>query len=76
MTLARRDGCYEQYTPLYAPLKSHESKPIQITDIITGALKTKIQNNEPLEPLSPLPFDKRKIEAFKGRYAEAYYWTL
>lgn len=74
-TLARRDGWYEQYTPLYAPLKSHESKPIQITDIIVGAFKTKVQNNESLEPLSPLPFDKRKIGAFKGRYARAYYWA-
>ncbi|MCL6579318.1 MAG: hypothetical protein K6T73_08030 [Candidatus Bathyarchaeota archaeon] len=74
-TLAKRNGWYEQYTPLYAPLKSHESKPIQVADIIVGALKTKIQNNEPLEPLSPLPFDKRKIAAFKGRYAKAYHWA-
>ena len=74
-TLAKRNGWYEQYTPLYAPLKSHESKPIQVADIIVGTAKTKIQNNESLEPLSPLPFDKRKIAAFKGRYAKAYYWT-
>lgn len=74
-TLAKRNGWYEQYTPLYAPLKSHESKPIQVADIIVGAAKTKIQNKEPLEPLLPLPFDKRKIAACKGRYAKAYCWS-
>ena len=74
-TLAKRNGWYEQYTPLYAPLKSHESKPIQITDIIVGALRTKIQNKDSLKPLSPLPFDKRKISAFKGKYVKAYYWS-
>ena len=68
-------GLHMPYTPLFAPLKSHESKPIQIADIIVGALKTKIQNNESLDPLSPLPFDKRKIATYKGKYAKAYYWT-
>jgi hypothetical protein len=74
-TLAKRNNWYEKYTPLYAPLKSHESKPIQVADIIVGAAKTKIQNNEPPDPLTPLAFDKRKIAASsKGRYAKAYYW--
>jgi len=73
-TLAKRNGWYEPYTPLFAPLKSHESKPIQVADIIVGAIKTKIQNNDSLDPLTPLPFDKRKITACKGRYAKAYYW--
>jgi hypothetical protein len=73
-TLAKQNGWYEQYTPLFAPLKSHESKPIQIADIIVGALRTKIQNNDPLDPLTPLPFDKRKIASYKGKHAKAYYW--
>jgi len=73
-TLAKQNGWYEKYTPLYAPLKSHESKPIQIADIIVGAIKTKIQNDEPLDPLTPLAFDKRKIASLEGRYAKAYYW--
>ena len=73
-TLAKRDGWYEEYTPLYATLKSHESKPIQVADIIAGALKTKIQTKEALSPLTPLAFDRRKIAAYKRRYAKAYYW--
>jgi hypothetical protein len=73
-TLAKQNDWYEKYTPLFAPLKSHESKPIQVADIIVGAIKTKIQNDEPLDPLAPLAFDKRKIAAYKGRYAKAYYW--
>ena len=73
-TLAKQNGRCEKYTPLFAPLKSHESKPIQVADIIVGVIKTKIQNNEPLDPLIPLAFDKRKIAAYEGRYAKAYYW--
>ena len=73
-TLAKRDGWYEEYTPLYAALKSHESKPIQVADIIVGALKTKIRTKEALSPLTPLAFDRRKIAAYKRRYAKAYYW--
>jgi len=73
-TLAKRNGWYEPFTPQFAVLKSHESKPIQVADIIVGAIKTKIQNDESLNPLTPLPFDKRKIAACKGRYAKAYCW--
>jgi len=73
-TLAKQNGWYEKYTPLFATLKSHESKPIQLADIIVGAARTKIQNKEPLEPLTPLAFDKRKIASLEGRYAKAYYW--
>ena len=74
-TLAKRKGKYfEKYTPLFANLKSHESKPIQVTDIIVGALRTKIQRGETLEPLQPLFFDSRKMRSCRGRFAEAYYW--
>jgi len=74
-TLARRNqNTFEEYVPSFAILKSHESKPIQVTDIIVGALRTKIQNKEPPYPLSILPFDKRKLKACKGRFAKAYYW--
>jgi len=73
-TLAKRDGWYEEYTPLFAPLRSHESKPIQLADIFIGIIKTKIQNNEPLDPLTPLAFDRRKIAGYKGRYVKPYYW--
>lgn len=74
-TLAEREGKYfEKYTPLFANLKSHESKPIQITDIIVGALRTKIQHGETLDPLQPLFFDSRKMRSCNGRFAKAYYW--
>jgi len=35
---------------LFAPLRFHESKPIQVADIVAGAVKTKIQKDEPLDP--------------------------
>lgn len=74
-TLAKRKGkCFEKYTPLFANLKSHESKPIQVTDIIVGALRTKIQRGETLAPLQPLFFDSRKMRSCRGRFAKAYYW--
>jgi len=74
-TLARRNqNTFEEYMPSFAILKSHESKPIQVTDIIVGALRTKIQNNESLQPFNMLPFDRRKLKACKGRFAKAYYW--
>lgn len=73
-TLAKQNGWYERYTPLYAPLASHESKPIQIADIIAGAIRTKIQQKETLDPLAPLPFDKRKIASCPGKSAKAFYW--
>ena len=73
-TLAKQKGKYLEYTPLFANLRSHESKPIQVADIIVGAIRTKIQEKEDLEPLKPLFFDKRKLRSYRGRFAKAYYW--
>ena len=76
-TLAKLDGDrFLKYTPLFAPLRSHESQPIQVADIIVGALRTKIQNGESLNPFQPLPFDKRKGKSFKDRLVKAYYWII
>lgn len=76
-TLAKLNGDQSlKYTPLFAPLRSHESQPIQIADIIVGALRTKIQNRESLNPFQPLPFDKRKAKSFRKRFAKAYYWII
>jgi hypothetical protein len=76
-TLARRNqSTFEEYTPSFAILKSHESRPIQVTDIIVGILRTKIQSKASLHPFTTLPFDKRKIKKYKGRYAKVYYWTV
>lgn len=75
-TLAKRnEKFFEKFVPLFADLKSHESESIQVADIIIGALRTKIQNKEPLHPLKSLPFDGRKIKGCKGRFAKAYYWV-
>lgn len=72
--LAKRGKYFEKFVPLFAELKSHESESIQVADIIVGAIRTKIQNKEPLHPLKSLPFDGCKIKSCKGRFAKAYYW--
>jgi hypothetical protein len=73
-TLAKRDGFQESCTPLCAALGSHESKPIQISDIIVGMIRTKLSNNEPVDPLKPLYFDARKMKKYRGNIPKAYYW--
>lgn len=79
-TLSKRDKRIQDYTPLYVTLKSEESSPIQIADIIAGAIGTKIRNNqEPPTPLAHLFFDNRKINRKarkKGKFAKAYYWFI
>lgn len=74
-TLAKRDGGqFENYTPLFANLRSHESKPIQITDIVAGMIRTMIERRELLEPLQLLPFDIRKMKKYRDNAPKAYFW--
>jgi hypothetical protein len=74
-TLAKKDGeQFETYTPLFANLRSHESKPIQITDIVAGMVKTAIEQDLPLEPLQQLPFDLRKMKRYSDHPPKAYFW--
>lgn len=73
-TLAKMNGEYESYTPLFANLRSHESKPIQIADIIAGAIRTMIEKGYPLRPLEPLPFDLRKMRKYSDNPPKAYFW--
>jgi hypothetical protein len=74
-TLAKRSGGkFEGYTPLFANLRSHESKPIQIADIIVGMVKTCIQNGIPQKMLQPLPFDLRKMKKYSDNPPKAYFW--
>ena len=73
-TLARRNGFLELCTPLCAALGSHESKPIQISDIIVGMIRTKLSNNESVAPLKPLYFDARKMKKYRGNLPKVYYW--
>jgi len=73
-TLAKRNGVFKTYTPLYANLRSHESKSIQISDIIVGMIRTTMENADSLEPLQLLPFDIRKMKRYKRNPPKAYYW--
>lgn len=74
-TLAKQDGGrFEGYTPLFANLHSHESKTIQIADIIAGAIKTVLQNERSKELLCQLPFDLRKMKRYSDSPPKAYYW--
>ena len=73
-TLARKDGGYEPYTPLYANLRSHESKSIQVSDIMVGMIRTRMNDAECLDPLQLLPFDMRKMRKYAGSPPKAYYW--
>jgi hypothetical protein len=74
-TLAKKDGGqFESYTPLFANLRSHESKPIQITDIIVGVIRTMIERGNSLEPLQPLFFDIRKLKSYRNNPPRAYFW--
>jgi hypothetical protein len=77
-TLSKKDGRIRECLPLHASLRSEESPPIQVADIIAGAIGTKIMNNEELpNPISHLYFDNRKINRKarrRGKFAKAYYW--
>jgi hypothetical protein len=76
-TLSKRDERLRPCVPLHVTLESHESRPIQIADIIAGVISLKIRNNNQLTPLSYLYFDNRKINRKarrKGKFAKAYYW--
>lgn len=74
-TLAKQgDGHFESYTPLFANLRSHESKPIQIADIVAGMMKSKIENKESQNVIKPLPFDLRKMRKYSDDPPKAYFW--
>ena len=73
-TLAKRNGFSETCTPLCAALGSHESKPIQISDVLVGMIRTKLSNNEPVAPLKQLYFDARKMKKYRGNQPKVYYW--
>jgi len=74
-TLAKQNsGHFESYTPLFANLHSHESKPIQIADIVAGMVKTKLENREAQELVKPLPFDLRKMKKYSDNPPKAYFW--
>jgi len=48
--------------PIYAVLKSHESEPIQVADIIVGVCRWNISQKDcPPDPFSSLWFDKKNL---------------
>ncbi|MCL2134451.1 MAG: hypothetical protein FWH37_02690 [Candidatus Bathyarchaeota archaeon] len=75
-TLAKHGSDYfESYTPLFATLYSHESKSIQIADIIAGMIKTVLESKE-TTLLNPLPFDARKLYRQSKQLPKAYFWVV
>lgn len=74
-TLAKQSSSYfESYTPLFANLHSHESKPIQIADIIAGMVKTKLEKEGTLEGMKVLSFDLRKLKRYSDNPPKVYFW--
>ena len=65
-------------TPLYAPLTSEESEPIQVTDLLAGVINSKISDEEnPPYPFSPLFYNTKKLSKKyreEGVFVKAYYW--
>ncbi len=79
--LAQRDNRTYNFTPLYVGLRSHESESIQLADVITGYIRSRIQNGEkPPANLTSLPFDLHlkpssyKKEGIPPKTAKSYYW--
>jgi len=64
--------------PLYAPLTSEESEPIQITDLLAGVINNKISNEEnPPYPFLPLYYNTKKLSKKYRKervFVKANYW--
>jgi hypothetical protein len=74
-TLAKKDGGqFGDYIPLFANLRSHESKPIQVADIVAGMIKTVIESEVSQKSLQQLPFDLRKMKRYSDNPPKAYFW--
>jgi len=69
--LAKTDSGFNNFTPVNVPLRSHESIPIQVADVLVGAIKELVVQNRSIQPFDSLWFDKRKIRAWKGSFAKA-----
>jgi hypothetical protein len=69
------DGLRPAPTPTFVDLRSHESKPIQVADMLIGAMRNRLQENNTPQLLTTLKFDKRKIKSQKGKTVSAWFWT-
>lgn len=77
-TLSKYKGELQECVPLYAPLTSEESQPIQVTDLLAGVINSKLSAEEsPPYPFYPLYFNSKKLSKqyrAAGVYVKAYYW--
>lgn len=77
-TLSKYKGKPQDCVPLYAPLTSEESYPIQVTDLIAGVINSKLSAEEnPPQPFRPLFFNTKKLRKRyreAGVYVKAYFW--
>ncbi len=62
-----------EHTPLHAEKDSHESEPIQVTDIICGMMKECIINKK-RDSMVPWEFHNKLKGETKERDAKCYYW--
>jgi len=62
-----------EYTPFFVPKVSHESRPIQITDLLCGVFKNHIINKNQ-KFLRPWEFDNKLKTKTKKRVAKCYFW--
>lgn len=73
MTLANGRDC----TPLHVEKSSDESEPIQVVDILCGALRYSIEHLDK-KWLEPLPFNSKLVGRRKKgkelKFAKCYYW--
>lgn len=76
--LSKQNGRIQQCNPLYAPLRSHESQPIQLADLITGTIRSNLNPRAQLPfGLIGLHFDERYLSSENKRggiRVKAYYW--
>lgn len=73
--LAKTDSGFNRFTPVNVPLRSQESTPIQIADILVGAIRELRVEGLSIQPFEDLWFDKRKIRTWKGSSAKAAYFA-
>jgi hypothetical protein len=76
-TLSKHDGKPQVCTPVYANLRSHESQPLQLTDLIAGCMNTNLKSDKLPFSIFRLKFDERYLsvgDRKKGVNVKAYYW--
>jgi len=73
--LSKQNGDFTECIPLVAQLHSHESRPIQIADILVGASAKLLSEGKPIVPLNRMRFDARKIRSYPRTKAECFYFV-